>query len=279
MAAYRHGRPQVGWQALAANALLSFDGALGSVTELLSGDFQVPFSRSSHHQVWSQAMVVTPLLRGLLGLEVRDAGRTLLFAPQLPGDWDRVVLHNLAAGGARYDLELRRGSGRLTVSLARKGGAGPGLSRFLGAPAFPQDAHVRGAQVDGRGAKVATRMLGDTQVAEVATDVGARELRLVYRYEPGTEVVVPQALPPRGSRSSGLRVLRSRADRAALHLRLEGLAGHSYPLRLLTRRRPGRAAGVTSRALAPDEWELLVSFEGAPGGAYVRRELELPLQP
>ena len=34
------------------------------VTELLSGDYLAAFGRSSHHQVWSEAMVATPLLRG-----------------------------------------------------------------------------------------------------------------------------------------------------------------------------------------------------------------------
>ena len=50
-----------------ANVLLTYQYALGYVTELLSGDFNAPFGRSSHHQVWSEAMVVTPLVRGLLG--------------------------------------------------------------------------------------------------------------------------------------------------------------------------------------------------------------------
>src|SRR5918912_4427743 len=50
--AYRYGRPTVGYQALMANALLTYANALGYVTELLSGDFQAPFGRSSHHQVW-----------------------------------------------------------------------------------------------------------------------------------------------------------------------------------------------------------------------------------
>src|SRR5262249_50549426 len=38
VAAYRHGRPHAGLQALMANALLTYPGALGYVTELLSGD-------------------------------------------------------------------------------------------------------------------------------------------------------------------------------------------------------------------------------------------------
>src|SRR5262249_39304610 len=106
MAAYRHGRPQVGWQAAMANALLTESGALGYVTELLSGGVNAPFSPSSHHQFWSGAMVVPPLVRGLLGLEASDAGRALRFAPQLPADWDHVSLTQVAVGQARYDLSL-----------------------------------------------------------------------------------------------------------------------------------------------------------------------------
>ncbi|MEP6925912.1 MAG: GH116 family glycosyl hydrolase [Pyrinomonadaceae bacterium] len=52
-AAYNYGRPHVGNQALMANALLTYSDALGYVTELLSGDFNASFGRSSHHQVWS----------------------------------------------------------------------------------------------------------------------------------------------------------------------------------------------------------------------------------
>ena len=72
--AYQHGRPHVGYQALMANALLTYSGALGYVTELLSGDFNAAFGRSSHHQIWSEAMVVTPVVRGLLGVSISRAG-------------------------------------------------------------------------------------------------------------------------------------------------------------------------------------------------------------
>ncbi|WP_272481528.1 hypothetical protein [Rhodothermus marinus] len=34
-----------------ANALLTYQGALGYVTELLSGAFNRDFGRSSHHQI------------------------------------------------------------------------------------------------------------------------------------------------------------------------------------------------------------------------------------
>src|SRR5262249_40860785 len=128
VAAYKHGRPLVGFQSLMANALLTYAGALGDVTELLSGDFATPFGRSSHHQIWSEAMVVTPIVRGLLGLEASDGGRTLQFAPALPATWDRVEARGVRVRGERYDLTFERGAGRAVVRITSRGdrSAAPG---------------------------------------------------------------------------------------------------------------------------------------------------------
>src|SRR4029079_105811 len=119
MAAHAYGRPHVGYQGLMANALLTYTSSLGYVTELLSGDFNQPFGRSSHHQVWSEAMVVTPVVRGLLGIEVSDGGKRLRFAPQVPGDWDHVEARKVAVGKSKYDLTLKRLAGRMTINITR----------------------------------------------------------------------------------------------------------------------------------------------------------------
>jgi len=121
--AYRYGRPHVGYQALMANALLTYTGALGYVTELLSGDFNAPFGRSSHHQVWSEAMVISPAMRGLLGIEGRAGGKELRFSPQLPANWNHVEAQNVLVGGARFDLKLKREPQTLTITINRLGTA------------------------------------------------------------------------------------------------------------------------------------------------------------
>ena len=64
IAEYRTGRPLSGYSHLMQNAYLTWAQDLGAVTELLSGAYFVPFGRSSTHQLWSSAMVVTPVLRG-----------------------------------------------------------------------------------------------------------------------------------------------------------------------------------------------------------------------
>ena len=117
--AYRYGRPHIGFSALSANVLLTWPGALGYVTELLSGDFATPFGRSSHHQIWSEAMIVSPVVKGLLGIEPTDGGRTLRFAPALPASWNHVDVHGVHAGESIYDLAVARTSGQLTVRVTQ----------------------------------------------------------------------------------------------------------------------------------------------------------------
>jgi glycogen debranching enzyme len=275
MGAYRYGRPHVGYQALMANALLTFSGALGYVTELLSGDFNAPFGRSSHHQVWSEAMVVTPLVRGLLGIEASGAGKTLTFAPQLPAHWDRVAVRNIAAGNVRCDATLERANGREVIKITRRN-SGDGATRLILAPAFPLDAQVRSVTVNGRAAKFEIKRSGDVQRAEVIIEAATPVTETVYTYDEGTEVYIePEPLKPAQS-NQGIRILRSSADTNALRLTLEGVSDQSYTIGLRTPRRAGNVSGVKVIETAGRDAQLSVSFEG-PRGSYVRREIVIPM--
>jgi hypothetical protein len=277
MAGYRYGRPSLGYQALMANALIRSRSAVGYVTELLSGDFNAPFGRSSDHQVWSEAMVATPLLRGLFGIEAGAGGRSLRFAPTLPADWDRAAVHNVAVGTARYDLSFARSAGRATIVVDRRGD-GPAL-RLVVAPAFPRDARVRSVHAGGRALRFDIVETGDVQRVEVALEATAARTQLELAYDAGTEAYVRAEPPEPGARSEGLRILRNRAEAGALHLLLEGRAGRSYELHVRTQRALGSVAGIeaTRSSSGRRDWLVRVPFEGE-GDGYVRRELVLPLR-
>ena len=281
MAAYRYGRPHVGYQALAANAQLTFSGALGRVTELLSGDFNAPFGRSSHHQIWSEAMVVTPFLRGLLGLEVSAGGRELRFAPELPADWDRVSVTGVAAGQGRYDLTLERGGGRMTITVTRQTGPSStsesaALRHLLISPAFPLDAVVRAVTINGRKASFKMTPIGDVQQAVMVVESPPAKSSIVIDYADGSDVYTELSAPAPGADNTGLRILRSTASNDHLRLVLEGRGGRSYPLFVRTPRRIGEVPGVTLKPRRGGDVEAVVAFEGATT-EYVRREVVLPL--
>jgi len=284
MAAYRYGRPQVGYQALMSNALLTYSGALGYVTELLSGDFNSAFGRSSHHQVWSEAMVVTPTIRGLLGIEVNDGGNALTFAPQLPADWDRVTVANLKAGDRTGKLTLERTAGVQTITVFaftspvrqqfQTGPAKP-LSLTI-APSFPLDARIRSVSINGQPTPFKLTQLGDIQRAEISFNV-TQLAKVVFNYDEGTEVFVDQESRKPAQSNQGLRILRARADANALRLLVEGLGAREYRVGIRSPRRLQETAGVKVSSMSNDRQQLLIGFDGAPD-TYTRRELIIPFQ-
>ncbi|HEX8455896.1 MAG TPA: GH116 family glycosyl hydrolase [Pyrinomonadaceae bacterium] len=308
MAAYRYGRPHVGFQALAANALLTRQGAEGYVTELLSGDFNAPFGRSSHHQVWSEAMVVTPAVRGLLGLETSAAGRALRFAPQLPADWNQLAVRNVPAGDARYTLTYERTGGRIKINVRRQAtgaavfansasganaltksasGAAASAQSASGArtvitlaPSLPSDARLRGVTVQGRAVTFAPpAQFGDVQRAEISFAAELPDTEVVFDYDEGTEVYrLDTRVPPVGETSGGLRILRARVADGALRLLVEGLGGHAYALGVRT---PHKLSSVPGAQVRDDarggDQQLLIQFN-EPSLKYLRREIVVPMR-
>ncbi|MBC7932043.1 MAG: amylo-alpha-1,6-glucosidase [Rubrivivax sp.] len=278
MGAYRYGRPHIGFQALMSNVLLRRQGALGYVTELLSGDFNAPFGRSSHHQVWSEAMTVTPMLRGLLGIEVSGSGTSVSFAPQLPADWNSVEVRRVAVGSSTLDFSLARANGQMTIKVRASAGTdrrASGTTFVEIAPAFPLDARIRSVKVDGRAADFEIEREGDVQRVEIYLDV-QRQADVVINYEGGSDVYSPFETPAPGARSKSLRVLRSHAEGGALRLLLEGRGGRTYALHLKTPYAVGVGDGFSAKRVAADGYLLTVTFDSSTD-KYVRREVIVPL--
>jgi glycogen debranching enzyme len=115
VAEYRTGHPLSGYSHLMQNAGLSWAQDLGDVTELLSGAFFQMLGRSTAHQLWSSAMVISPILRGLFGLEWDAVSQRLTVTPQLPAEWDGARLLNVPFGSGHVDLTLERKGTELLI--------------------------------------------------------------------------------------------------------------------------------------------------------------------
>ena len=199
LAEYRSGRALAGYSHLMQNAGLTWAQDLGSVTELLSGEFFQPLGRSSSHQIWSSAMVMTPALRGLFGLDWDATHHTLRVAPNLPAAWDHARLHNVALGDLRLDLDFVRERGRLVI---RARSATPSV--FCIAP-----------QSASRGEPCREPAAASHEIA----------LPL-----PGVELFLPAQLPLAGSRTAQLKVVGERRGANQYQLDFEGLGGTEYAL-------------------------------------------------
>ena len=115
LAEYRNGRSLSAYAHLMQNADLTWAQDQGAVTELLSGEFFAPLGRSTSHQLWSSAMIISPVVRGLFGLDWDAAAHKLMLSPSLPAEWDQAKLHHVPLGGGDLDLEFRREGTALLV--------------------------------------------------------------------------------------------------------------------------------------------------------------------
>jgi hypothetical protein len=185
------------------NVGLTWAQDLGAVTELLSGDLYQPLGRSSSHQVWSSAMVVTPALRGLFGLDWDALHRTLRLSPALPALWDRAQLHNVPLGNSRIELTFEKQKDRLVI----RGKSATPEPFCLASINTPRD-----------------------QPCHPQTG-GFQELVLTL---PAVEVGIPAQLPLPGSRTSQLKVTGERhsANRFELDFEAPGGAEYDLPVRI-----------------------------------------------
>jgi glycogen debranching enzyme len=117
LAEYRGNQPLAGYRLLTENARMTWLEDLGADTELLSGDFYVPMGRSTSHQLWSSAMVVTPVLRGLFGISVDARDKTISVNPHLPPTWSHATVKNVHVGDKVVNLIFTQAGDSTTISL------------------------------------------------------------------------------------------------------------------------------------------------------------------
>jgi hypothetical protein len=191
VAEYRAGHPLSGYAHLMQNADLTWAQDPGSVTELLSGQFYQTLGRSTAHQLWSSAMVVSPILRGMFGLEWTAASRTLSVTPNLPADWTSATIRRIPLGNDKLDLSFtRRGQEMIVVASDEK------------------------AQSDDKG-KNPDRL--HLQSRAKGAKVEGSTLRIPL---PAAEIAVKEDLPAFGDETHQMKILDQKSESRGLQLTL-----------------------------------------------------------
>ena len=216
LADYRSSRSLSGFAHLMQNADQTTTQDLGGVTELLSGAYFQPFGRSTSHQLWSSAMVITPALRGLFGIEIDALTNTIQLSPSLPADWPAATISQLHVGNAICTLHYSREGQGLKVHVET----------------------VSGPAVHLKSALPGTRIDGDTATLPL----------------PDVEIAISHALPPLGSRTTQPKVLSQSVEGHSLVLEIEGEASTSVELGVRTNRSglTVAASGATLGSNRPD---------------------------
>jgi hypothetical protein len=236
LAQYRYHNAHAGRFALNGIVGTSFDESLGRNNEVISGRLYKPLDTSVPHQFFATSMVLTPLMRGLLGVDVDAPRNTITIAPHLPADWDSVTVEHVAVGSERVSFTLKREAQNIQLHMRRET---PGVAAIVVkfSPALPLGAS---AIVAASGASVGVTTEAGAVVASVQDEL-VSESRITLNWTGGWEVVPPTHRPLVGDRSRALRVLSERMIDGKYVVLLQGRALASYTLRV---RAPAELTGI-----------------------------------
>jgi glycogen debranching enzyme len=233
VAEYRYHQQFSAYENLRANALLALDGSLGHVAEVLSGEFYQPLSTNSPHQIWSAAMVINPLLRGLFGLETNVPTNTLHFAPHVPANWQDFAIDNIPLGTSVVSLHYHKELGMISLDAVRTGGSECWLEL---SPALSPLTEISSVDLSQPG-KASRNILfakaiqsdSDQHVTlRIPLAEGKNEISLRLKNDFGLSY--NNILPALGSTSEGLRVISEtwNPEHTQLKLVVSGIPGRPY---------------------------------------------------
>lgn len=274
VAEYRYHRAFPAYANLRANALLGADGALGHFTEVLSGDYYQSFATSSPHQIWSAAMVISPILRGLFGLATNAEKHEITLAPHIPSDWMSFAIHNVRVGEASVDFQYHKTVDSVDLEVKRNG-TGDCWIEF--SPAFSLRTQVLSVEMNGKRLPFKMQPNGNDQHLSVRFAASSGTSHLTIRMKNDFGLSFANALPPLGSASRGLRVLSETWDASGneLTLQVSGGGGARYALEVWN---PSQISSVEGATLSKSG-KLEIEMPQGSGEAYVPLKVVIHFRP
>jgi len=226
---YRYHRPLPAYSNLRANALLTLDGSLRHVAEVLSGKYYQTLATGTPHQVWSAAMVVNPLLSGLLGFQTDATSCRLDFVPHIPADWNSFSVENIRLGATVLNLNYNRTPDSIRLEV-QSSGAGQCSMKF--SPAVSLRARIKQARLNGRPVRLEMQENPSDQHATIDLPLTNGRNTVEIQVQNDFGLSESATLPALGSTSHGLRVLSESwaPNRDSLTVLLSGASGETYEL-------------------------------------------------
>ncbi len=269
-AQYKYHSPLQGYMSLMSTVRHTFDNALGYVTEVFSGHQNVWPQEAVAHQGFCTAGVILPLVRGMLGLQGDAVSRTIMFAPQLPADWDSVSISGYVVGEQKTDLTYRKRPGTITI-VGQNQATEP--YTFICAPAIAAGSKVLRVQVNGVEVPFTLHEYPQVVQAEVTVRLGGKFTVEIF-YEPSVEVFPPEFRTRTGDINRGLKVVSASYGRNRLYLVLEGLSDRVYSLPVGNEKKIGSITGAKLKGST-----LLIQFPTGRPEEFVRKQVELEILP
>jgi hypothetical protein len=172
--------------------------------------------------------VISPILRGMLGLMIHAQECNVTLAPHVPAGWSHFAVTNIHAGPATVDVRYTRSAEGVTLEVLRKGGAECSLDF---SPALSLRAQVTGVEMNGR--RLPSRINKNTVDQHVNVHVplassGNSTVKIRVKNDFGLDI--ESQMPSLGTASQGLRAIAESwgTSGKTMTAEFEGVPGRDY---------------------------------------------------
>jgi len=259
---------------LTQTARLAKADALGFSSEIWSGDYYRPLDTSVPHQLFSSSPIISPFIRGTMGLRGDEIRKLLTVSPHLPASWDSVDVKRYRVGNQTFSISIRKTSGSLKAIIEKNSDEPYDLAL---SPALTPFTRIQSATIDGKAASFSVEE-SSQDLHVLMTARMTRRLEIEIRFSSGIEIDVPVEEIAPGERPSGLKFLGVERGTDQLKVTVEGLSGRSYAIRV----RSGFASLMvdsTKLEAGSGAWnEVVVAFPEAANQGYVRKAFTISFQ-
>jgi glycogen debranching enzyme len=257
---WRDHRPAVGAPIFESLLPWSQMDALGHIHEVADGDRFAPEVESVPEQTWSSSGFLHAAIRGLFGLDVNAAQRTLTLVPHLDPRWDHVSISQIPIGPAQVAVDLDQHPSEIDALFTAQ--SGPVHIDF--APEIPLGATRVRAFVDGRSVPAALEVHGEDEHARIAFDlpVGSAHVRILS--SGGLRIHVPIITPARGDVSRGLRLTAFHLDGRTLTVDADVASADHSSIEIETPWTVSAVHGGSAARLSPDWYRVTFDVPRAP---------------
>ncbi|HLF85327.1 MAG TPA: hypothetical protein VI837_14230 [Blastocatellia bacterium] len=259
---------------LIQTARLAQADALGFSSEIWSGDYYRPLDTSVPHQLFSSSPIISPFIRGTMGLRGDEIKKQLTVAPHLPAAWDSVDVKRYRVGDRSFSISIRKTAGSMRATIEKSGDEAYDL---VFAPALAPFTRIQSATIDGKPATF--KIEESSQDLHVAINARInRKVEIEIKFSAGIEIDLPVHETEIGQRTSALKFLGVDKGADQLKLAIEGAAGRSYRMRVRSGFGDLKVDGAKFVGDSGGWKEIEASFPDSATEAYIKKTIEIGVQ-
>ncbi|MCX6150923.1 MAG: GH116 family glycosyl hydrolase [Ignavibacteriales bacterium] len=239
-ALYKYNYNLAGFANLQSTLQHQSNYGIGVIPEVFSGDMNQKLGEAYHDQGFSTSGFMVPFLRGLTGLEVDALNMKVIFKPQLPANWDSLIINNIKVRDENLNLKFFKSSTEIRLLINKKGDS---KINFEFTPVLQTGAQIINVQLNDK--QIVYSVINDKKVFQPKIEFTCTNNDVVtIKLIPVPEIFLLPLKSKIGDENHSLKFISQNKEGNKIHFKVEGITGEKYEVGLTNQQLVGKIAGA-----------------------------------